>query len=114
MRKQRKKIRIMLAAATVALAMVAGCGQNKSVSVSGIEQGRSDLEYVQSKGTLVVGITDYAPMDYREGRIGQVSMLSWQKRLQKASGLQWNWWKLIGIKKLSFSQMETSTVSGME
>ena len=29
--------------------------------------GESDLEYVQSKGTLAVGITDFAPMDYREG-----------------------------------------------
>ena len=26
--------------------------------------GESDLEYVQSKGTLAVGITDFAPMDY--------------------------------------------------
>ena len=26
----------------------------------------SDLAYVQEKGTLVVGITDFAPMDYRE------------------------------------------------
>ena len=29
--------------------------------------GESDLEYVQSKGTLAVGITDFAPMDYRDG-----------------------------------------------
>ena len=26
----------------------------------------SDMAYVQSKGTLVVGITDFAPMDYRD------------------------------------------------
>ena len=26
----------------------------------------SDLEYVQEKGTLVVGITDFAPMDYQD------------------------------------------------
>lgn len=26
----------------------------------------SDLEYIKNKGTLVVGITDYAPMDYKE------------------------------------------------
>ncbi len=30
------------------------------------EAGESDLAYVQDKGTLVVGITDFAPMDYRE------------------------------------------------
>lgn len=26
----------------------------------------SDLKYIQDKGTLIVGITDYAPMDYRD------------------------------------------------
>ena len=26
----------------------------------------SDLKYIQDKGTLVVGITDYAPMDYKD------------------------------------------------
>ena len=26
----------------------------------------SDLAYVQGKGTLIVGITDFAPMDYQE------------------------------------------------
>ena len=26
----------------------------------------SDLAYVQNKGTLVVGMTDFAPMDYRD------------------------------------------------
>ena len=26
----------------------------------------SDLEYVKDKGVLVVGITDYAPMDYKD------------------------------------------------
>lgn len=29
--------------------------------------GESDLAYVQGKGTLVVGITDFEPMDYRDG-----------------------------------------------
>lgn len=27
---------------------------------------KSDLEYVKNKGTLIVGITDYEPMDYKE------------------------------------------------
>ena len=27
----------------------------------------SDLKYVQDKGTLIVGITDFAPMDYQDG-----------------------------------------------
>lgn len=27
----------------------------------------SDVSYIQGKGTLVIGITDFAPMDYKEG-----------------------------------------------
>jgi polar amino acid transport system substrate-binding protein len=27
----------------------------------------SDVEYIKSKGTLIVGITDFAPMDYKDG-----------------------------------------------
>ena len=30
------------------------------------EEAESDLQYVLDKGTLVVGITDFAPMDYRD------------------------------------------------
>ncbi len=40
-----------------------GCGSN-SQSNSG--ESDSDLAYVQDKGTLVVGITDFAPMDYKD------------------------------------------------
>ena len=65
MKMQYKKMCVLLAA-TMMLA-VAGCGQNTGDMAPGMEQGKSDLEYVQSKGTLVVGITDYAPMDYRDG-----------------------------------------------
>ncbi len=34
----------------------AGCGGSSD----------SDLEYIKDKGTLIVGITDYAPMDYKD------------------------------------------------
>jgi polar amino acid transport system substrate-binding protein len=30
------------------------------------EESKSDLEHIKDKGTLVVGITDFAPMDYRD------------------------------------------------
>lgn len=33
---------------------------------SGQADAESDLAYVQGKGTLVVGMTDFAPMDYRD------------------------------------------------
>ncbi len=65
MKKRYKKISVLLAA-TVFL-MLAGCTKGDANTGSVIEQGQSDLEYVQSKGTLVVGVTDFAPMDYRDG-----------------------------------------------
>ncbi len=53
-----------LYALTIAIIMVAGmvlmtgCGAAKDNS--------EDLAYVKDKGTLVVGITDFAPMDYKD------------------------------------------------
>lgn len=67
MKKQWKKMSMLFAAVTVALTMLTGCSQNKGDTAFRIEDGQSDLEYVQSKGTLTVGITDFAPMDYRSG-----------------------------------------------
>lgn len=45
----------------LAILMVAGMLAGCSVADSG-----SDLAYIQKKGTLVVGITEYAPMDYKD------------------------------------------------
>lgn len=67
MKKQWKKRGILFAAAATASAMLLGCSGNNDDVVLQIEPGQSDLEYVQSKGTFVVGITDFAPMDYRDG-----------------------------------------------
>ena len=39
-----------------------GCGGKE------IAQASSDMEYVKSKGKLVVGITDFAPMDYKDAQ----------------------------------------------
>lgn len=47
----------MLLAALLALGCFAGCGKGAS---------DSDLAYIQDKGTMVVGITEYAPMDYKD------------------------------------------------
>ena len=38
------------------LAIFAGCGSKDS--------SKSDSEYIKEKGKLVVGITDFNPMDY--------------------------------------------------
>ncbi len=52
--------------ALVSMLLAVGCGEKQeSVSVK-LQEGESDLAYIQSKGTLVAGVTDFAPMDYRE------------------------------------------------
>lgn len=48
-------------AAVLALTLVVGMSACGSKKASG-----SDLEAVKAKGTLVVGITDFAPMDYKD------------------------------------------------
>ena len=54
-------------AVAMASMMLMGCAQEERDTSTEFELGESDLEYVQSKGTLAVGITDFAPMDYRDG-----------------------------------------------
>lgn len=44
-----------------------GCAGNQEEEISPVPTGQSDMEYVKNKGMLVVGITEYAPMGYREG-----------------------------------------------
>ena len=45
------------------LLLLVGCG----TKTDNEETVQSDSEYVKEKGTLVVGITEFAPMDYQEG-----------------------------------------------
>ena len=53
----KKTVSIVLAAVMLVLAVsLCGCGDKKA----------SDLEYVKEKGELVIGVTDFAPMDYQE------------------------------------------------
>ena len=52
-----------LLALTLAVLMLAGmaaCTKTPAADTA------SDLAYIQQKGTLVVGITDFAPMDYQD------------------------------------------------
>lgn len=49
---------IALFTALVMVAAFAGCGSSGKTT--------SDLDYVKDKGTLVVGITDFEPMDYQD------------------------------------------------
>lgn len=55
----KKLISLTIAMVTIlAMLMMTACG--------GSDAPESDLAYVQDKGTLVVGITDFAPMDYKD------------------------------------------------
>lgn len=77
----KKKIITGVLAASMVLAM-AGCGSTASdtgasaasssqavtaasSTASGSSSG-SDVDYIKKKGSLIVGITDFAPMDYKE------------------------------------------------
>lgn len=53
-----KKLFALIVSALMLLLSFAGCG--------GEEKSDSDLKYIQDKGKLVVGITNYAPMDYKD------------------------------------------------
>lgn len=55
--KTVKRAGALLLALAMTLALAA-CGGKKS--------GGSDLEYVKEKGTLIVGITEFEPMDYQD------------------------------------------------
>lgn len=54
-------------AVTLALLMVvtcfAACGKKEETNKN---QTKTDMEYVKEKGTLVVGITEFEPMDYKD------------------------------------------------
>mgnify|MGYP003290849055 CR=1 FL=1 len=70
-----KKLIALLLAGCMVAATVVGCGNGKDTSTDAPAEGteadvsekeESDLEYVTEKGVLVVGITDFAPMDYKD------------------------------------------------
>jgi len=56
--KMKKILSIVLAAMMMALCFV-GCAQKD-------KEFDSDMAYVKDKGVLLVGITDFAPMDYKD------------------------------------------------
>ncbi|WP_367186314.1 transporter substrate-binding domain-containing protein [Oscillibacter sp.] len=58
--KTMKKLAAALLALTMAMSLAACGGAKEEVKT------QSDLAYVQDKGTLVVGITEFEPMDYQD------------------------------------------------
>ena len=69
-----KRLLALLSAGALSVSMLAGCGSSAktddtasgSAAADTSASADSDLEYVKSQGKLVVGITDFAPMDYKE------------------------------------------------
>lgn len=69
-----KKFFAMMLAVAMMLSMVACGGEEKgkdasvaaSETTSTVPVEENDLDYVLEKGTLVVGITDFEPMDYKD------------------------------------------------
>ena len=66
-----KKLIALLLAGCMMASMVVGCGAKEEAAAPAPEAAteeaavESDLAYVKEKGVLVVGITDFAPMDYK-------------------------------------------------
>lgn len=58
-----KKLMVLLAAGCMMMATVTGCGSSSGTAGS---SAKNDMEYIKEKGTLVVGITEFAPMDYKD------------------------------------------------
>ena len=62
--KKAKKLLALLLTGLMVFAMTA-CGSGSGNGGSGSDN-ESDMEYVKDKGTLVVGITNFEPMDYQD------------------------------------------------
>ncbi|MBQ7965874.1 MAG: transporter substrate-binding domain-containing protein [Ruminococcus sp.] len=61
-----KRILALIMAVLMMSVMFVGCGADTTADATKDEAVASDLAYIQDKGTLVVGITDYAPMNYKD------------------------------------------------
>ena len=62
----KKKLLALILTGTMVMSL-AGCGSSSnSPSVDSEAAIDSDVAYIQEKGTLLVGITDFAPMDYKD------------------------------------------------
>ena len=64
---KKKLLAVLMAMTMVASFGACGAKEEQAASGDGTETTTdSDVAYIQGKGTLVVGITDFAPMDYKD------------------------------------------------
>ena len=68
-----KKLLALLMAGAMSVSMLSGCGgsaaktdDSSADAADTSASAESDMDYVKSNGKLVIGITDFAPMDYKE------------------------------------------------
>ena len=69
MMKSTKKLLALLLTLAMVLSLAACGGKKDDAPAGGADAGQaadSDLAYVQGKGTLIVGITEFEPMDYQD------------------------------------------------
>lgn len=70
--EMKRKVLSVLLCAGLAVSVLAGCGSNDGGNTGGSDSGSgdaaesSDMQYVKDKGTLIVGITNFEPMDYKD------------------------------------------------
>ena len=60
-----KKIIALLLTIVMVFAFVA-CQNNQNSALENNNTTASDYEYITEKGKIIVGVTDYAPMDYKD------------------------------------------------
>lgn len=58
----------LTSAMVLSLAACGGSSSDTKKSDNSKSSSESDIEYIQDKGTLVVGITDFEPMDYKNDK----------------------------------------------
>lgn len=61
-----KKIIAMLLAVVLCMGMLAGCAGGQTSSAASAGEADSDLAYIKQKGTLVIGVTVFEPIDYQD------------------------------------------------
>ena len=96
-----KRLLALLSAGALSVSMLAGCGSTAktddtasgSAAADTSASADSDLEYVKSQGKLVVGITDFAPMDYKEdgsdesiGVEAEFLEINWNNKVMELDG----------------------------
>lgn len=64
MKKMGKWVKGITILLTVVM-LLPGCARKEEKAEPMIQEGQSDIQYIQEKGTLVVGVTEYPPMCYR-------------------------------------------------